>query len=139
MLFGHREPLANTPLIDEIKSAYPSAQQLGCSTAGELFDVEVWDDSLVVTAIEFEHTEVIGHTIYIDEAGSSYQAGEKLARRLIQDGCVHVFVLSDGLQVNGSDLVKGLVHVFTNDHISSAITCSYSTSFTSSLCTNFAL
>lgn len=109
MMFGHRSALANVPLIDEIKQAYPKAHLLGCSTAGEICDVEVWDDSLVVTAIEFEHTEVIGHSVKISDTVNSLQAGEILAQKLSPEGLTHVFVLSDGLKVNGSELVRGLV------------------------------
>jgi len=109
MAFGHRSALGDPQLIDEIQQAYPNAHLLGCSTAGEICDVEVWDDSLVVTAIQFEHTKVIGHAIHIDEVDDSFHAGEILAQKLSSEGLVHVFVLSDGLQVNGSELVRGLV------------------------------
>lgn len=109
ILFGHRSVLGNTELIDSVKSAYPKSHLLGCSTAGEICDVEVWDDSLVVTAIQFERTEILGHTIHIDDVDSSFHAGEALAQQLKKEDLVHVFVLSDGLQVNGSELVRGLV------------------------------
>ncbi len=109
MTFGHRLALSNPQLIGEIKQAYPNAHLLGCSTAGEICDVEVWDDSLVVTAIQFEHTEVVGHSIHINEVEDSFHAGELLAQKLSRENLVHVFVLSDGLQVNGSELVRGLV------------------------------
>ena len=39
---------------------------------------------------------------------NSFQAGARLAQSLDPDGLVHVLVLSDGLRVNGSDLVRGL-------------------------------
>jgi hypothetical protein len=39
---------------------------------------------------------------------NSFQAGERLAQSLEFTGLRHVFVLSDGLKVNGSDLVRGL-------------------------------
>lgn len=110
MLFGSRTALNHSQLIDTIKRTYPKANLLGCSTAGEISDTEVWDDSLVATAIQFEHTEVVGHSIHIQSAGNdSFKAGQLLASKLFPDGLVHVFVLSDGLQVNGSELVRGLV------------------------------
>ncbi len=42
------------------------------------------------------------------EAKSSYEVGEELARQLNDPSLRHVFVLSDGLNVNGSDLARGL-------------------------------
>lgn len=108
MAFGHRAVLGDPQRMTEIKQAYPKAHLLGCSTAGEMFDTEVWDDSLVVTAIQFEHTKVVGHRVHIDEVEDSFHAGELLGQKLSPEGLVHAFVLSDGLQVNGSELVKGL-------------------------------
>lgn len=109
MVFGHRAALGDPQRMGEIKQAYPKAHFLGCSTAGEIFDTEVWDDSLVITAIQFEHTEVVGHSVHIDEVEDSFHAGKLLAQKLSPEGLVHAFVLSDGLQVNGSELVRGLV------------------------------
>jgi hypothetical protein len=94
--------------VEEIRQIYPDAYILGCSTAGEICDTRVSDDSLVVTAIDFEHTQVNGAQVALDEVETSFQAGENLAHSLDPAGLTHVFVLSDGLQVNGSELVRGL-------------------------------
>ena len=40
---------------------------------------------------------------------NSCNVGQLLAQSLDTEGLVHVFVLSDGLKINGSELVKGLV------------------------------
>jgi hypothetical protein len=48
---------------------------------------------------------------------NSYEAGEQLALSLQKGGLVHVFVLSDGLKINGSELVKGLTK-YLPDHVS---------------------
>ncbi len=109
LLFGSTSILKEQKCFDEIKNAYPKAHLLGCSTAGEICDTRVTDDSLVVTAIAFEHTQLKGAQIKIGEVKNSFQAGEHLARSLDKERLVHVFVVSDGLNVNGSDLVKGLI------------------------------
>ena len=46
-------------LID-LTSVYPEAHYLGCSTSSEICGTQVLDDSLVVTAICFQHTELRG-------------------------------------------------------------------------------
>lgn len=109
LLFGSTPILKEQKCFDEIKNAYPKAHLLGCSTAGEICDTRVTDDSLVVTAIAFEHTQLKGAQIKIGEVKDSFRAGEHLARSLDKERLVHVFVVSDGLNVNGSDLVKGLI------------------------------
>ena len=108
LLFGATAVLRNAELLEPLKAAYPNAHLLGCSTAGEICGTQVTDDSLVVTAICFEHTRIAGCQIRIGAVRDSFRAGESLARLLDPLGLVHVLVLSDGLIVNGSDLVRGL-------------------------------
>lgn len=108
LLFGARAVLKEAKLLETLKAAYPAAHILGCSTAGEICGTQVTDDSLVVTAIHFEHTRLEGYQIRLGEVRNSFHAGESLARLLDPLGLVHVVVLSDGLIVNGSDLVRGL-------------------------------
>ncbi|MGB8658403.1 MAG: FIST N-terminal domain-containing protein [Candidatus Zixiibacteriota bacterium] len=108
MLFGSTSILKEQKCLDRIKQVYPKAHLFGCSTAGEIYGTQVSDDSLVVTAVSFEHTQLEGAQIKIAEVGNSFQAGERLAQSLDKEGLVHVLVLSDGLKINGSDLVKGL-------------------------------
>ncbi len=108
LLFGSRDILKSGAQFGLVRKAFPKAHLLGCSTAGEICGTQVSDDSLVTTAVEFEHTEVRGARVRIGEVKDSYEAGERLAQGLEKKGLAHVFVLSDGLKVNGSDLVRGL-------------------------------
>jgi hypothetical protein len=108
LVFGATSILKEKESFDRIKKAYPCAHLLGCSTAGEIYGTAVSDDSLVVTAIRFDSTQLKGARVRIADVEDSFRAGEDLARTLVAKGLVHVFVLSDGLKVNGSDLVRGL-------------------------------
>jgi len=108
LIFASRAILEEEHLLQDLRQTYPEAQLLGCSTAGEIFGSAVFDDSLVCTAIHFEHTRVHGAKTTITCKKASFQAGVDLAQALPQDNLVHVLALSDGLQVNGSDLVRGL-------------------------------
>ncbi len=108
LLFGSTSIIRDQICFDEIKKAYPAAHLFGCSTAGEIFETEVNDDSLVLTAVSFEHTAVEGTQIKLSTEINSFQAGENLVRSLTGKGLVHLFVLSDGMQINGTELVAGL-------------------------------
>ena len=108
LLFGSTAVLKEQRHFDEIRQAYPLAHLLGCSTSGEIYQTQVFDDSLVVTAIQFEDTKIQGARVKLSDGISSFEAGERLAKELDKAGLVHVFVLSDGLHVNGSELVAGL-------------------------------
>jgi hypothetical protein len=113
LAFGTGQMLSNTQLMDGIRKAHPAAQVIGCSTAGEICGNCVNDDSLVVTAIAFQQTQVQVAQINFGESTNSFAAGQKLASELAADDLVHVLVFSDGLNVNGSELVKGLSATMT--------------------------
>lgn len=93
----------------ELREAYPVARLLGCSTAGEILGASVEDETVVATAVDFKSTTIRGVMSRVDDLEHSRAAGGMLARELVGEGLVHVFVVSDGLSVNGSELVKGIV------------------------------
>ncbi len=107
-VFGSTAVLQDRERLVNVQKAYPNAFVFGCSTAGEISGTTVSDDSLVVTAVDFEHTEMRHATIQLRQTVSSRDAGERLAALLPQENLVHVFVLSDGLEVNGTELVEGM-------------------------------
>src|SRR5262245_48654863 len=67
LLFGSPACLRESAWQEEISKAYPSAHQLGCSTAGEIYGTEVTDETLVATAIEFNHTRLHGDSLKLGE------------------------------------------------------------------------
>ncbi len=108
LVFGGSGIFRDTNLLQDVRKAYPTGHIIGCSTAGEIAGTRVLDDSLVVTAAHFEHTKLIAAQIDLGESNDSLDAGRLLAQRLDHNGLKHVLVISDGLKVNGSQLVKGL-------------------------------
>lgn len=108
IFFGARAPLADCSLHQEMRQMYPDAHLLGCTTAGEICGTTVSDDSVVATAIRFEHTSVRAAYRTLIDASNSKTVGEELARELAGEDLIHLFVLAEGLKVNGSELVKGL-------------------------------
>ncbi len=108
MVFGGRALVENPMYFNEIQSLYPKSHILQCSTAGEILDTKVTDDSMVLTAIFFERTRLEFAQMAIAKADESKAVGKKLAEMLPQEDLVHVMVFSDGLRVNGTALVEGL-------------------------------
>ena len=108
LAFGGTAVLGRRDLVREIRDAYAGAHILGCSTAGEIFDTRVTDDSLVATAVRFDHTRLEGAQIRIHSAEESFAAGRKLAQALPTEQLAHALVISEGLKINGSDLVRGI-------------------------------
>ena len=108
LVFGSTDLLKQSPLLKELISAYPDAHFVGCSTGGEICGTTVYDDSLTTVAVHFKETTVRTYEVEIDSAEDSFLAGERLAALVNPANLSHLFVLSKGVNVNGSELVKGL-------------------------------
>ena len=115
-LFGNGELLKEQQHIDFVRGAYPAAHIVGCSTSGEICQEMVFDSNIVCTAVWFENTHIEVAEEPIKTMEDSFLVGERLAERLDNDHLVHVMVLSEGLNINGSELTKGL-----NNHLNDRI------------------
>jgi len=94
--------------IREVRGAFPNAHLIGCSTAGEISGTRLLDDSVSVGVIRFNHTDLVSIDAPVRGREDSERAGAFLAEQLNRPGLRAVLVLSDGLNVNGSALVRGL-------------------------------
>ena len=114
LLFGKGQHLKQSGLIDDIKKRYPIAKILGCSTSGEIIGTNVMDNSIVATAVQFDSSHLAEHSIKITSTDDSFDIGKKLVEGFTAGGLKHIFVLSDGLNINGSELVAGMRSVLSN-------------------------
>jgi len=106
-VFGSRKVLSDIELIKELQARYPHSQLIGCSTSGEIVGTEVNDDSLAVTAVFFEKTMLQFSFLELGDSIDSFKIASQLVSPLISNSLRHLLVLSDGLNVNGSELVRG--------------------------------
>jgi hypothetical protein len=97
-----------TEVLKGLNSKFPKSNVMGCSTAGEISDVSVCDETISLTAIQFEKVKYSKVTVQVKDMNCSFNAGADIAKQLYKDDLKHVIVLSDGLNVNGADLVLGL-------------------------------
>ncbi len=108
LAFGGRAALEQKERTDEIRTMYPKADILLCSTSGEILGTGVYDNTIAVTAVRFEQTSISIYSSEITTIDDSYQAGKSLAGAFHKEGLVHLFVISDGQRINGSAFVKGM-------------------------------
>ncbi|MEI7843213.1 MAG: FIST N-terminal domain-containing protein [Gallionellaceae bacterium] len=92
----------------QIKSMFPKAAIAGCSSSGSVLGVEISDGDIVLTAIKLDKSKVRLVSEDINPAKTTGELGQELMAKLAAPDLKHVFVLSDGLQVNGSELAQGL-------------------------------
>ena len=107
LVFGERASLAVPALGASLSERWPTATIIGCSTAGQIMGAEVFDSGVAATAVRFAHTTVRAATAAVTAAGSA-AAGAALATALAGPDLVHVIVISEGLDINGEVLVRGL-------------------------------
>ena len=106
--FGSTSAFEDPAIYEHIRKNYPNADILMNSTAGEIYDIQVNDDTISLTAICFEKTAIKTAIVNIDNVENSREAGKKLAAGLDPVDMKSVLIISDGQKVNGTELVQGL-------------------------------
>jgi len=110
-VFGDREVFEKKDFFDYIKKRYPNSNIVGCSSSGNIMDEEVSSAEVVVTAIKFDSSKVALNYIDFKEGENLEELTKRLASEFQKEGLKHLFVLSDGLNINGSKLVLGFNNV----------------------------
>ncbi len=106
--FGSSSLVSQEMSFLDIKNRFPNGVIAMCSSAGEIYENEVLDDTISLVAIQFQTATLKTSEINIQDFDSSYEAGKTLIMNLPKENLKFVFVLSDGNKVNGSELVKGM-------------------------------
>ena len=93
-------------------SKFPDVCHLGCTTAGEISNEGLTDDSCVLTAIHFDNAQVQCATTTLTSMEDSFAAGQRLAQEVPTQGLRAVVVLGQGVNINCSALIGGMAAVF---------------------------
>lgn len=121
LIFAAPQFLENPAPIKELAQYYPNSKIIGCSGAGEIYGPHIFDHSLSVCIIKFDQTPLRVTKTEIESDGSSFEAGLKISQELMADDLSAIFVLSEGLKVNGSEMVQG-VNQYIGDKTNIVIT-----------------
>ncbi|OQW33137.1 MAG: hypothetical protein A4E19_07300 [Nitrospira sp. SG-bin1] len=116
LLFGSSGFLESPDPLSELIDDYRESIVIGCSTAGEILGTQIFDESVSAAIVRFDGTDLRMASAPARSAEDSFSAGQHIARQLNDPRLKGIFVLSDGLHVNGSELVRGL-----NSDVSSSV------------------
>ncbi len=108
LVFGAVQRMTEPGLFETLKDAFPEAELAGCTTAGEIGAGGVSDGELVINALHFGDSTVRAAVTDLAGMADSRAAGQRLGLALAAPGLVHVLVLGQGVQINGSALIEGL-------------------------------
>ena len=111
MVYGGSELLDDPGPLRDVLRTFPTARVVGCSSAGEIMEDTISDDSLTVAIARFAQTTLSQAHEQVLSPDQSFAAGLSLAKRLTsaEPDMRALFVVSDGLGVNGSTLIAGLL------------------------------
>ena len=111
LVFGDRMLLEDEGIYDEIRKLYPEGEIVFGSTSGEILETRVYEETLTLTAIEFEKSEYKVISRNIKDFVDIQKMGAELSSTFDTEQLRHLFVVSDGSFVNGSGLIEGLEQV----------------------------
>ncbi len=112
LIFGSHSFLNDDAVIQSLLQHYPKSQVLGCSTAGEIFDGKIYDNSLSVTVLQFQHTHMKLVCSSVSNNSDIESVAQQLATDLFADDLAAVMLFNDGLHINGSAMMRGINAAF---------------------------
>lgn len=117
LVLGNRFLLEAPNIYNEIKSMYPDGEIVFGSTSGDITSNAVNDNTITITATEFEKSSFLIKTSNIKDSNlDSYKTGVNLVNQFPEEGLKYIFVLSEGSFINGSELTKGM-NAATNNNV----------------------
>jgi hypothetical protein len=107
-IFGAPEWGQKPDAFQVLQSRFPDAIMFGCSSAGEIFGDRIFDQTLSCAHVTFEHSHVRLAAVPVSSRTQSYSAGRHLAESLHAQDLRALMILSEGLAINGSELLRGV-------------------------------
>ncbi len=100
--------------LEKIYRVFKNSLIVGASTSGEILDDDVYDDTIVMSVVRFEKT-TFKYFCKDIEPDNSFNDGIEAAVKLNNEKLKGVFILTDGIKTNGSQLIKGLTSVLLDN------------------------
>lgn len=107
LVFGDTDVIKEEKHFNELKNIFQNSIIVGCSTSGNILFSEVSDCKLTATSIKFDNAYVKSSSFTFNENDNLEELSKKLIEDLKSDDLKHIFIISEGLLVNGSSLTKG--------------------------------
>ncbi len=111
LVFGSVKRFNEGELAGVLKLRYPAAQIVGCTTSGEISPRGVFDDSIQITAIQWQKVMQRVAQVKTSSMQDSFDTAVNLAKQLKADSLRAIIVIADGLNTNGSELLNGFQSV----------------------------
>jgi len=108
-VFGNRYMLESSIIYEEINTLFPNGHIIFGSTSGEIIEQSVYDETITLTAIEFEKSTFKVFRENVSTFNNNVEElGSTLISKFSKEHLKHIFIISEGSTVNGSSLIKGM-------------------------------
>lgn len=111
LVFASSKTIESASLLDRIRTRYPGAHTVAVSAPDNIAGDCVLEKGGSATALRFDTATIEVASEDLRGQDDSERAGEALAAQLPRDGLRHVIILSEGLEVNGTALLRGIKNV----------------------------
>ncbi len=106
--FGAGPEFDDGIIYHQIRSLFDEAIILGCSSGGHIGDGNILDSGATGLALKFDATKLNFASVPIAASEQSFDVGRSLGHSLASSDLAGIFILSDGIDVNGDDLLAGV-------------------------------
>ena len=106
--FGQRALLEAVDARAELAACATKAMIVGCSTGGQFVGDDFDEDSITALALSFERTPLRRICLQRQPGTSDLALGKAVGEALAGDDLAAVFLLADGVSINGSSLIEGV-------------------------------
>lgn len=114
VMFGSIDAFKPDGQASQVARHLPGSLVIGCSTAGEISDKGVYNNTLVITAARFGQADFRPAWETVRNMDDTFEAGKRFASKLDKKDLKAIFLLGRGLEINGSALVAGMREVVGN-------------------------
>jgi len=108
MAFGDTDTFEDPKHYEYLRSLYPNADIVGSSSSGNVLGPQISEKSIVATAISFDTSSVSVNVVDFTAEDEVQKVSRDLAASLADEKLQSIFIISDGLNMNGSLLAQGI-------------------------------
>jgi hypothetical protein len=121
LVFGNRFLLEDNAIFKEIRAIFNDGHIVFGSSCGDITSNSVDENSVTITAIEFEKSSFLIKTnnvldVELGKEIDSLRIGKELIAQFPQQNLKNIFIVSEGSFINGSQLTKGM-NAGTNNNV----------------------
>ncbi len=107
LVFGEASLITDTAVFNYLERSYPEAHIILSSSPGSMINTIALNNSVVVTAIQFDNITVRCAETYIYRHQNKFSAGYFLIQQLQQSDLSAAFIISDSTYSDNSELMAG--------------------------------